>query len=405
MRVKSLVLVVAAFFPLGALAAQIVTTATTVEWQTSNNDAPIVLSLQRPDGQVTIETFAAGRKPMLHVENFSDGTYSYELREGGVVETGAFSVQNGAVVPRNLREKSLKPTPAVFYADDVAATGGVCAGADCTSTETYGGATIKLKSNNTRLKFEDTSTSPGFATTDWQISANDSISGGANKLFVEDLTAATSPFTIEGGTPSNTLYVDSAGRIGVRTSTPAKTLHLSDPVYPAIRMENTTSPLQNWDVVASNNNFLVRDVNHESDPFIIRTAAPYYSLVVDTSGRIGLGVSTPSYQIHHSSGARLDAGVWVDASSREVKQDIHQLDRDAAFEAFQSLQPVTFAYKANPSDQHVGFIAEDVPELVATPDRTGLAPMDIVAVLTKIVQEQQKTIAEMRARLDRLERK
>jgi len=410
MRIRSLVIVAASLFPLGALAAEIVTTATTVEWQRVNRDAPIVLTLQRPDGEVVTETFA-GRNPMLHVETLVDGTYSYELREEGGVQTGTFSVRSGAVVPRNLREStagsrlSLNPSPETFFSDDVSAAGGVCGGSDCTSTETYGVSNIKMKANNVRLKFEDTSTSAGFATTDWQISANDTFSGGANKLFVEDLAAATVPFLIEGGTPSNTLYVDSAGRVGVRTSTPAKTLHLSDPVYPAIRMENTTSPLQNWDVVASNNNFLVRDVNHESDPFIIRTSAPYYSLVVDSNGRIGLGVSTPSYQIHHSSGARLDAGVWVDASSRAVKQDIQRLDRDAAFEALQSLQPVTFAYKANPTDTHVGFIAEDVPELVATPDRTGLAPMDIVAVLTKIVQEQQKTIAEMRARLERLEQK
>jgi hypothetical protein len=149
----------------------------------------------------------------------------------------------------------------------------------------------------------------------------------------------------------------------------------------------------------------VRDVNHESNPFIILTAARGNSLVIDASRRIGLGVASPLYQIHHSSGARLDAGVSVDASSRKVKQDIENLGRDAAFDALQSLQPVTFAYKSNPTDKHVGFIAEDVPQLVARPDRTGIAPMDIVAVLTRIVQEQQKTILEMRTRLDRLEGK
>jgi len=141
------------------------------------------------------------------------------------------------------------------------------------------------------------------------------------------------------------------------------------------------------------------------NPFIILPSAPNNSLVIDSSGRIGLGVAAPVYQIQHSSGARLDAGVWVDASSRQFKQDIHNLDRDAAFDALHSLQPVTFAYKSNPTDQHVGFIAEDVPALVATPDRTGIAPMDIVGVLTKVVQEQQKTIDELRARLDRLEQK
>jgi hypothetical protein len=53
----------------------------------------------------------------------------------------------------------------------------------------------------------------------------------------------------------------------------------------------------------------------------------------------------------------------------------------------------------------LGFIAEDVPDLVATADRKGLSSMDIVAVLTKVVQEQQRTIEQMQVRLDQLEKK
>ena len=402
-------------FSFAALAAhppmQLVTTATSLEWQRADDGSTMMLSLQRPDGQVVTQTFAAGSNPLLHVEQLADGLYSYELRNGDEVEAGTFTISKGAIVPRNGRETAAAATrtPKVatntFFASDVSATGGVCAGSDCTNAESYGFSSIKMKENNTRITFEDTSTTAGFASTDWQISANDASSGGANKLYFEDLTAATVPFLIEGGTPTNTLYVDSNGRVGIKTSTPARDLTVANPVSSIIRMEQSASPFQAWDIVANNNNFYVRDVNHEQNPFIILASAPYNSLVIDASGRIGLGVASPSYQIHHSSGARLDAGVWVDASSRSFKQDIQPLGRDAAFDALQALQPVTFAYKTNPTDTHVGFIAEDVPALVATPDRTGLAPMDVVGVLTKIVQEQQKTIAEMRARLDRLEEK
>ncbi len=62
--------------------------------------------------------------------------------------------------------------------------------------------------------------------------------------------------------------------------------------------------------------------------------------------------------------------------------------------AFHGLNPVAFTYKAGAGEQHIGFIAEDVPDLVATKGRKGLSPMDIVAVLTKVVQEQQKTNQE-----------
>jgi TolA-binding protein len=44
--------------------------------------------------------------------------------------------------------------------------------------------------------------------------------------------------------------------------------------------------------------------------------------------------------------------------------------------------------------------ARDVPDLVATKDRKGLSPMDIVAVLTKVVQEKSKVIEEQQQSLE-----
>lgn len=38
-----------------------------------------------------------------------------------------------------------------------------------------------------------------------------------------------------------------------------------------------------------------------------------------------------------------------------------------------------FNYKADNGQEYLGFIAEDVPEAVATADRQGLSSMDIVA--------------------------
>lgn len=425
--------------------------ATGIEWHPTVEHAAIVLTLQHPDGQVLTETFAAGRNPTLRVETLRrDGAYSYEMRvlpkiaplvnarlaaahasgderaileirrEAGVdafaVQSGSFTISGGLIVSPDLLEDSHRPhSPAVlarppanpaadtFFTDDVSAQGGVCAGADCTNAESYGFASMKMKENNTRLKFEDTSSSAGFATTDWQLSANDAFSGGANKFFIEDLTAVTVPLLIEGGTPSNSLYLDSTGRIGLRTSTPAKDLHVTTGSTPTIRLEQSGVNARSWDMFGNNFNFVVHDATAVTSPLIIRSGAPTSSFVIDAAARIGLGVAFPSFPIHHSSGARLDGGNWINASSRDVKQDIRGLDRAAAFDALRALRPVTFAYKTNPGDPQVGFIAEDVPEIVATADRKGLSSMDVVAVLTKVIQEQQKAIEEMRARLARLE--
>ena len=54
-------------------------------------------------------------------------------------------------------------------------------------------------------------------------------------------------------------------------------------------------------------------------------------------------------------------------------------------------------YVAEKEEEYVGFIAEEVPELVATKDRKALSPMDIMAVLTMVVQEQQKQIEELKS--------
>ena len=43
-----------------------------------------------------------------------------------------------------------------------------------------------------------------------------------------------------------------------------------------------------------------------------------------------------------------------------------------------------------------------MPDLVATGDRKGLSAMDIVAVLTKVVQQQQKELSDQREEIETL---
>lgn len=121
--------------------------------------------------------------------------------------------------------------------------------------------------------------------------------------------------------------------------------------------------------------------------------------------KMGIGVANPTYPLHMGSGAYCSAGgVWTNGSSREYKKNIVELTREEATEALSELNPVTFEYKRNPGDRCAGFIAEDVPDLVATPDRKGLSPMDIVAVLTKVVQAQQQEIEELKSEVEKLKR-
>ncbi|MGO8797190.1 MAG: tail fiber domain-containing protein [Candidatus Sulfotelmatobacter sp.] len=120
------------------------------------------------------------------------------------------------------------------------------------------------------------------------------------------------------------------------------------------------------------------------------------------AGNVGIGIALPSYPIETGAGAYVTAGgVWTNASSREFKKDIRPLRTDQAMETLTRLDPVTFKYKVD-DEAHVGFIAEDVPDLVATGDRKGLSAMDIVAVLTKVVQQQQKELSDQHEEIDAL---
>ncbi len=96
------------------------------------------------------------------------------------------------------------------------------------------------------------------------------------------------------------------------------------------------------------------------------------------------------------SGARCTAaGTWENGSSRELKKDFRSLSNEEALAALELLEPIEYRYKRDDSDTHLGFIAEDVPALVASGDRKHMDSMDVVTLLTKVVQEQQILIEKL----------
>jgi hypothetical protein len=389
------------------------------------------------------------------------------------------SASRGAVVTPSVHALATSAAVRFFdqvIPDDLIVQGSLCVGFDCVNNESFGFDTIRLKENNTRIKFEDTSVGT-FPTTDWQLTANDSASGGASKFSIEDVTNARVPFTVTAAAPSNSIFVDSLGHVGLRTSTPLLDIHVTTSNTPAMRLEQTSAggfTAQTWDVAGNEANFFVRDITSGSRlPFRIRPGAPTSSIDIAASGNVGIGTGsparklevagtsnvgirindtsisssfflylrnsngmqsgrqfgifdedagadrlvinntgqigiggllTPTNPLEHANGAKLTAGgVWMDASSRALKMNIRSLSSSEALNTLQKLNPVKFQYKSQPGENYVGFIAEDVPELVAAGDRKSLSSMDVVAVLTRVLQEQQKTIAELKEKVTRLE--
>jgi hypothetical protein len=94
----------------------------------------------------------------------------------------------------------------------------------------------------------------------------------------------------------------------------------------------------------------------------------------------------------------------VQGSSREWKEDIADLPLEAARHVLQHLNPISFAFKEDAShQQHLGFVAEELPAMVATPDHKGFSPLAIIAVLTKVVKEQQHQIMAFQQEMVRLQ--
>jgi len=208
-----------------------------------------------------------------------------------------------AVAPRGGGLRALRAAfRANVIADDLIVQGSTCIGLDCVATESFGFDTLRLKENNTRIKFEDTSTSAGYASNDWQLTANDSASGGANKFSVEDITGAKVPFTLTAGAPTDSIFVASTGRVGLRTATPGLDIHVNTGDTPAFRLDQNSSggfTAQTWDIGANEANFFVRDLTGGSRlPFRIRPGAPTSSIDIAASGNVGIGTTSPSAKLH-----------------------------------------------------------------------------------------------------------
>ena len=228
--------------------------------------------------------------------------------------------------------------------------------------------------------------------------------GSGNAVFtVQDngaLTVVGTPFPVSNikRTVSHT-----TGTRGVATFELISTGDMEDGFGPTFGFRISDDTLTAYSNIVAMQ--AARDGSDRSGKFQILTAnngALASHFVVNKAGNVGIGTTNPVYLID-TGGAYCDGSDWVSASSREYKQNIKDLSANEAMMTLKDLNPVKFNYKKTPDEENLGFIAEDVPDLVATKDRKGMSSMDVVAVLTKVVQEQQKTIAELSKKIDSLE--
>ena len=231
--------------------------------------------------------------------------------------SGSFRILDGAFVSNTGEEAVSKAGSDVankdqVFLDDLIVDGSACIGVDCANGESFGFDTLRLKENNLRIKFDDTSSGTGsFPSNDWQLTANDSDNGGTNKFAIDDITGGKTPFTVVAGAPNNSLYINSSGNIGVGEGTPVVELHIADGDSPTLRLEQDGSSgftAQTWDIAGNETNFFVRDVTNGSKlSFRIKPSAPENSIFIDADGDVGLGTASPdaSLDVERTDGASI----------------------------------------------------------------------------------------------------
>jgi hypothetical protein len=259
-----------------------------------------------------------------------------------------------------------------------------------------------------------------------------------------------------GATPNLFVSADSNGNVGIGTKNPSAklqvdngTVHLSDPNLnhgvTIIAPSNVYARIREWRPVGGGIEILgFNDASATDNPGIAISGVLYDEtknlpavrlsgykkngigvgslsasgkllsitnfdselFTVRAGGNVGIGTTNPTEKLSVAGNICATGNItgnMTQCSSKEYKENFTDLSLQEAVATLENLAPIKFIYKADEQkDLHVGFIAEDVPELVATPDRKGVSPMDIVAVLTKVVQAQQKEITALREEVNAL---
>ncbi len=435
-----------------------------------NTAGGALVRLQTPDGRILETQFsrasdASVEAALARAINLPDGQYKWQIIQSANVSLslqaaaragreassdslprgwpqavpvrfGVITLNGGALVRASESEVSgvgagKGQAKDLVINDDLIVNGGsgsACIGMDCANTESFGTDTLRLKENNTRLTFDDTSNSGAFPNRDWELQANESSNGGANAFFIRDRTGGTSPLVVEAGGAENTLYVAPGSKVGVGTNIPLRSLHALTGDTPGIRLEQTASlgfPAQTWDLTGNEVGLTIRDHSNNTQPFRIRPLAPTNAVVVAGNGNVGLGIAAPTASLQvagptmsvggtnmvlDGAGNLSIAGMLTTGSSRSLKEDLVAAAADSVLQKLASLPIYTWQY-IGASERHIGPVAEEFhaafgfgsdPQRVAPGDMAGVA-MVATQALQAEVAEKEARISELEARLARIE--
>jgi len=323
----------------------------------------------------------------------------------------------------------------------VASSGNIGLG---TSTAT---AELHILDNDTPTIRLDQDGSTGFTPQTWDIGANES------NFFIRDSTSGSLlPLRIRRGAPTNSIYVESTGNIGIGTSSPANNLEVlrsgADATLgvkrfggagalvqaQASRVQMGTSTTHPLDLVigglsrvsvdtAGNVGIGVATPTHDLDvmrmsedaDLVVRRSDGPAAIVSAQSGVVQMGSlsddelqlvvsNIPVMTLDEQGNATLE-GVLYEHSDVNVKEGFEPVDRSTVLENLASLPISTWSYQDEGADvRHMGPMAQDFYQAFGLgADNTHIATLDASGVTLAATQELLVMVEEQAAQVQQLE--
>ena len=374
--------------------------------QTPNNFSYISFSDNATAG---VGSTAIATKYVDHSQNFGDLFFWTRGSSGSGQRLYVTSHGNVGI-------GTTSPTERLHVAGNILATGSLTALGGVSSTDLSCVGCVSAPEVSFAYAGSSSAGGKAFEASQADVATNSGFASNADLLDGFDSTA----FAPVGHThpsfwqPNGSDVFYNLGNVGIGTTVPTAKLFVNSAQFQrALTLYNDGTTRWDFEVQHATYNIVMSDnpvlnFNIGKRAFGAAQGSPITPLLTITNGgNVGIGTVSPTEKLHvegdiFATGS-LNALGGV-ASSRSLKKNILPLMHADALSVLKDLSPVKFTYKADErGDQQLGFIAEDVPELVATPERKGIGPMDIIAVLTKVVQQQQERIEEMEKKLMKLE--
>jgi uncharacterized small protein (DUF1192 family) len=242
-----------------------------------------------------------------------------------------------------------------------------------------------------------------------RISQNGSdlgIGGDATYSYIQSFNSKPLQINNIG---NNVLLNAAGGNVGIGTTAPAQKLEVANGNIRA-NGGNVQSGPTDLSVLSALTYTTGLGVvgSFTNTPFAIYTNSAE-KVRIDAAGNVGIGVTAPTSKLHVAGAGlftgQVQATSFVQSSLRSLKKDIQPFTA-SALKIFEKVQVRTFKFKADAAGKtNIGFIADEVPDEMATPQRNGVDQASTVALLVKAVQELTEQNKALQEKISKLEAK